>query len=101
MSTAKLIRETINVKSRTKRTTQQVIDDVCRFYRYDELPHDCYNAAYGVAWAIQTGRLSGTIVAEIESLSAYQFCGLIGEVADKCRVQNDVPRYLIAKFSSQ
>lgn len=95
---ASSLRSLLNVHPRTKRTFQGVLDDVVRMWKYDEVDHTFYNAAYGIAWTVQTCRMGAAGASKLEALSAYQLCGLVAEVAANCSTQNDVPRYLVRKF---
>jgi hypothetical protein len=51
-------------------------------------------AAYGIAWARQTGRLSGEVEIRLMSLRPYQKVQLATLVADRCQVIGDVPAFL-------
>lgn len=55
-------------------------------------------AAYGISWAIETGRLDWRIAQPLEALDAAGRAALIVEVAEHCPATGDVPAYLIGRF---
>ncbi len=55
-------------------------------------------AAYGISWAIETGRLDWRIAQPLEALDAPGRAALIVEVAERCPATGDVPAYLIQRF---
>ena len=83
-----------NIHARTILEWEWVVKRICAM----SLDRRLDSAAYGVEWAIKTGRASTAAVKAIEGLSAYQFCKLLVEVANLGMTQNDVPRWLNEKF---
>lgn len=65
----------------------------------DLLSYKAQQSAYGIAWALQTGRLPGMVDIAIRKMTAWQYTALIGEVVDAGIIQNDVPRFLISKLN--
>jgi hypothetical protein len=65
----------------------------------DWMPYEVVVAMHGIDHAVNTGRLAGEIATAIRSLSDWQMCGLIAEVAATCKVSGVVPAYLINKFT--
>lgn len=65
----------------------------------DLLPREAEQAIYGISWAMQTCRLPGQAQIAIQKMTAWQYTDLVGQVVEAGLVQNDVPRFLIQKFS--
>jgi hypothetical protein len=81
------------------RLTQKVLlEAVMRRAGYGDLDVRLDAAAYGLAWAVETGRVSGTVALQIRDLSPYQYAKLLGEVAAECAVVRGVPRFLYGRF---
>lgn len=57
-------------------------------------------AVQGIAYAINTGRVSGTVAQAIRDLSDWDVCALIAETALACTVIGEVPQYLIKRFAA-
>jgi hypothetical protein len=76
------------------------LDAVCRFVRYGDLPAACDAAAYGIGWAIATGRVSGQVEQAITGLTPAKVAALVAEVATAGLVIGSVPRYLIDRFGN-
>lgn len=54
-----------------------------------------FTAAYGIAYAVETCRVSGVIVHALKNMSYARFATLVAKVANECSVIGDVPRWLI------
>ena len=91
----------LKVHPATKLPVDTIIADACRWAGRSEdgIPYSYYSAAYGVAWAIQSGRVGGAVEAKIKGMSAYRFCALLDELAGKVEVAATVPRLLNEKFA--
>jgi len=59
-----------------------------------------YTAIQGVAYAVNTGRVSGATSITIRELSDWDKCALVADIALACRVMGDVPRYLNKRFAA-
>jgi hypothetical protein len=62
-------------------------------------PHSVDTAIQGIAWAVNSGRVSSPIARAIKDLSAWDACELVAEVALACDVIGQVPQYLIRRFA--
>lgn len=51
-------------------------------------------SVYGIAWAVQTGRLTATVEMNLRSMGAYKFAKLLADVSANCATMADVPAYL-------
>lgn len=63
-------------------------------------PASVYAAVHGTAYAINTGRVSGSTAQAIRELSDWDKCALVADIALACRVIGDVPRYLNQRFAA-
>ncbi len=61
------------------------------------LPHGAWVAAYGLLWALETGRLHADDYHALRRLGARDLCGLIADAAAACDRPQDVPRYVAAR----
>lgn len=65
--------------------------------RSGDLNWNLSQAAYGISWAIETGRLDGAIASRLMALKGKAAAKLVAEVASACAVSAEVPRYLISR----
>lgn len=78
------------------KTTHLVVklDGVARAAQHDDLPYECYTAAYGIGFALETGRAGGLVEKKIKAMTRMQLAKLIRDVAVNCPSINDVAGYL-------
>lgn len=74
-------------------------DAVSRNAKHGDLPYMLDCAVYGIAWAMQTGRLSGAVMQRLDALDTAAKYALVADVAVACPTSGDVPRYLIGRFA--
>lgn len=73
-----------------------------RWSREDGGLEQCYDpAAYGLSWALVTGRLNGRTASAIEGMTTRQMCQLIHELTEKCQHQGEYPRYLMERYDPE
>jgi hypothetical protein len=75
-----------------------VADSLSRAARYGDLPLSVDTAIYGIGWAVQTGRLSGTAEMTLRKMDVPTFLKLVVEVANKFTVSAEIPAYLNEKY---
>lgn len=85
----------IGVYPRTKRNVFQTLEDINRYCRWGELPYNYDPASYGIAWAIQTGRVSGEVERWFRALSPYRICKLVDKAAEQKLMIGDAPAFLV------
>ena len=71
------------------------LDGVCRAAHAGDLALACDTAAYGIAWAIQTGRLAGSYERRLRAMKPATLAWAIRWVAERATCLGDVPRILI------
>jgi hypothetical protein len=64
------------------------------------LPHGAWVGAYGLLWALETGRLHADDYHALRQLGARDLCLLIADAAAACDRPQDVPRYIAARAPS-
>jgi len=64
------------------------------------LPHAAWVAAYGLLWALETGRLHADDYHALRRLGARDLCQLIADAAMACDRPQDVPSYITARAPS-
>ncbi len=62
-----------------------------------QLPHGAWVGAYGLLWALETGRLHADDYHALRRLGARDLCQLIADAAGTCDRPQDVPRYITAR----
>jgi len=62
-----------------------------------QLPHGAWVGAYGLLWALETGRLHADDYHALRRLGARDLCQLIADAATACDHPQDVPRYITAR----
>lgn len=81
-------------------TLQQIVRQTEGSDRELSREHDITQAALGVGYAYETGRLPGEVHLKLRRMNGMETIQLIGEIADKKLTQARVPEYLIKKYSS-
>lgn len=76
------------------------MDCIVRAADRRDLPHAAYTAAYGIAWAIETSRVSAQVAQAIKSLGDAKLATLVARVGNECATINDVPRWLNQKLAA-
>lgn len=67
--------------------------------KYDTLPFEYNQAAYGLNWAIVTGRVNAQTANAIEQMNTRQMCMLIHELMAYDYNMGLYPAYLMQKFT--
>lgn len=100
MATQKLTSKQVKVfiPSKTK-FFETRIDAILRAANRGDLPHAAYTASYGIAWAMETCRVSGLIAQTIKGLSDAKLATLVARIGNECPTINDVPRWLNQKVA--
>jgi hypothetical protein len=71
----------------------------CGYGDRDDWPYAVTVAMLGIEHALNTGRVSGQVRAEILGLSDWRACGLVADIAVACENIGDVPGYLNRRFA--
>lgn len=77
---------------------ERVLDDVSRYARYNEqdgIPAEYGNTAYGIAWAVQTGRINGLTHMALKAMSVRELFILIHKAHTTCANMGEIPAYLM------
>jgi hypothetical protein len=76
-----------------------ILDEVARKARYGEVAFSLGQTAYGIAWALQTGRLPGRQSSAIErTATGRQILGWLLACHAAAPTMGDVPAWLIANI---
>lgn len=59
-----------------------------------------YVTAYGIAWALQTGRTTAAAAIAIRGMKFSQLCTLLSQVSEHCQYIGDVPKFLNQRFAN-
>ena len=76
-----------------------LVEDIERYVRYGELPFEYSQAAYGLNWAIVTGRVNPQTANAIEAMNTRQMCLLVHELAAYDYNISLYPAYLMQKYT--
>jgi len=76
------------------------LDAVVRAASRRDVPYSAYHAAYGIAWAVQTGRVGGVVEKALRDLTWKKLAALLGRLATECEAMDRVPATLIALFAA-
>ena len=74
-----------------------VLNDVQRYAKYNEedgIPAQYAQTAYGIGWAIETGRINGVTHIALKAMSVRELLILINRVHVACNNMGEVPAYL-------
>lgn len=85
--------------SATAATLSYRLGAILRDVRAGTLPHAFDTAAYGIAWAVETGRLPGAVELRLRALSYIQTAALVIDCAGACPTIGDVPAWLITRYA--
>lgn len=93
------LRTAIHARSR-KANDLGAVFHLGEFYRRGfrenhDLPASIGPAAYGIAYALQTCRLSGTLDRRIRHMTPSELCTLVAHIALTCPTPADVPAEII------
>ena len=95
-----LIRNDLGITARARMTGMAALDAVCRHAETGEYgqPLSCrlFSAAYGIAHALQTGRVYPQLALAIEALDCRMMTALVATVASACEVSGQVSAWLLA-----
>ena len=61
------------------------------------LHYSAWVGAFGLLWALETGRVHGDDSGAIRHLEARALCELVADIAAACPSPRDVPNYIIAR----
>lgn len=86
------------LRPRKDETLQQVCEHADFLNRIGSLDAQHAQAAYGITWARQTGRLPGVVEQTLAAMRGREAGALICEVAAQCRTVGAVPNYLIGRY---
>ena len=86
-NTAQQIKNALGIRGNKKLSLQAILDD-CYEMGGDALPWSVREAAYGIAYAIQTCRISGKVELAIKAMRPAAIANLIGDLAD-CNIGNE------------
>lgn len=92
------IRSKLNLKSKASKRAQLSWDFVTGLS--DLLPFEAGRMAYGVEWAVKTGRLSGKAEMTVRKMTAWDFTSLLADLIKAGVSQNDIPRWLNQKLGA-
>lgn len=76
-----------------------VLNDVQRYARYNEedgIPSVYGLTAYGIGWAVETGRVNGATHIALKAMSVRDLLTLIHQVHAHCPIMSDIPAYLMS-----
>lgn len=76
-----------------------VIDDVQRYARYNEedgIPVQYGLTAYGIGWAVETGRVNGATHIALKAMSVRDLLILIHQVHAHCANMGEIAAYLMS-----
>ncbi len=95
MATQKLTSKQVKVFIPTKtKYFETRIDAILRAANRGDLPHAASVASYGIAWAIETCRVSGQVAKTVQGLSDAKLATLVARIGNECPTIGDVPRWL-------
>lgn len=95
---ARTIRDTIKTLVRPTKQISIVLDAIARAAQRGEMPYAAYNAAYGIAWSLDTGRLDGRRHIALKGLKFPALVNLVATITALDLTIGDVPRWLLANF---
>src|SRR5437879_5545325 len=94
------IRQQFNLRRISSQSAEWVLGEVCHKYHIGDLPLAVDTAAYGIHWAMATGRLPGRAETAIRQMTAREVIDLVAAVAVTCPTSGDVSAYLIQRFAA-
>jgi hypothetical protein len=98
----KALAQALSLKASDLRATGRaamILDEVTRKARYGEVAFSLGQTAYGIAWALQTGRLPGRQSSAIErTATGRQLLGWLLACNAAAPTMGDVPAWLIANI---
>jgi hypothetical protein len=77
---------------------EHVLADVQRYARYNEedgIPSQYGLTAYGIGWAIETGRINGVTHIALKAMSVRELLILVHKVHEACANMGEIPAYLM------
>lgn len=79
----------------------RITTSVMRTVDRDSLDRSYWEAAYGLSWGVETGRIAHWIVGKLGEMDTRQLLGFIYQISVDCATIGDVPRYVIAWYMSK
>lgn len=82
----------------------EVLSHIQRFARYNEedgIPYFYENTCYSIGWAVETGRVNGTVHMTLKALNVTEIINLVWDVAKHAPLTCNVPAYLIGRYTKE
>ena len=86
----------LNKRSGSERL-DMLMHEIVMYSKGDEIAFEYDNAAYGLQWAINTGRCNAETVLAIRAMNCRQLSMLVHELMTKCENSGEYARYLMQK----
>ena len=86
----------LNKRSGSERL-DMLMHEIVMYSKGDEIAFEYDNAAYGLQWAINTGRCNAETVLAVRTMNTRQLSMLVHELMTKCNNIGEYARYLMQK----